>query len=99
MSSLDSLVSAALADFAAAGDPAALENAKARYLGKAGLLTVQLKALGALAPDARRDAGARINEAKSRLESALDARRASHRPRRSTSRCRDAVPVRAACTR
>jgi len=75
MSSLDSLVSAALADFAAAGDPAALENAKARYLGKAGLLTVQLKALGALAPDARRDAGARINEAKSRLESALDARR------------------------
>ena len=75
MSSLDSLVSSALADFSAANDPAALENAKARYLGKAGLLTAQLKALGALAPDARREAGARINDAKSRLESALDARR------------------------
>ena len=75
MSSLASLVSSALADFAAAADPAALENAKARYLGKAGLLTAQLKALGALAPDARREAGARINEAKASLESALDARR------------------------
>jgi phenylalanyl-tRNA synthetase alpha chain len=75
MSSLDSLVSSALADFAAANDPAALENAKARYLGKAGLLTAQLKALGTLAPDVRREAGARINDAKSRLESALDARR------------------------
>ena len=75
MSSLDSLVSSALADFAAANDPAALENAKARYLGKAGLLTAQLKALGALAPDARREAGAKINEAKAQLESALDARR------------------------
>ena len=38
----------------AANDPAALENAKARYLGKAGLRTAQLKALGTLAPDARR---------------------------------------------
>ncbi|CAG0987653.1 phenylalanyl-tRNA synthetase alpha chain [Burkholderiales bacterium] len=75
MSTLDDLVASALADFAAAADPAALENAKARYLGKAGLLTAQLKSLGALAPDARREAGARINDAKSRLDAALDARR------------------------
>jgi phenylalanyl-tRNA synthetase alpha chain len=75
MSSLDSLVTAALAEFAAAGDPAALENAKARYLGKSGALTAQLKALGTLAPEARKETGARINAAKARLEAALDARR------------------------
>ncbi|HET9337380.1 MAG TPA: phenylalanine--tRNA ligase subunit alpha [Casimicrobiaceae bacterium] len=75
MASLDSLVASALADFASASDPASLENAKARYLGKAGALTAELKSLGALAPDARREAGARINDAKARLESALGARR------------------------
>ena len=75
MSDLASLVRTALADFSAASDPAALENAKARYLGKAGLLTAELKSLGALAPDARKDAGARINAAKAELEAALDARR------------------------
>ena len=32
---LDGIVARALADFSAAGDPASLENAKARYLGKA----------------------------------------------------------------
>ncbi|MEO8487854.1 MAG: phenylalanine--tRNA ligase subunit alpha, partial [Betaproteobacteria bacterium] len=75
MSPLDTLVAAALADFGGASDPAALENAKARYLGKSGLLTAQLKSLGTLAPDARREAGARINAAKAELEAALDARR------------------------
>jgi phenylalanyl-tRNA synthetase alpha chain len=75
MTSLDSLVASALADFASASDPASLENAKARYLGKAGALTAEHKSLGALAPDARREAGARINDAKARLESALGARR------------------------
>jgi phenylalanyl-tRNA synthetase alpha chain len=75
MTDLAALVRSALDEFAAAGDPPALENAKARYLGKAGLLTAELKSLGALAPDARRDAGARINAAKAELEAALDARR------------------------
>jgi len=75
MTDLDTLVSGALAAFSAAADPAALENAKARYLGKAGLLTAELKSLGALSPDERKSAGARINEAKSRVEAALAARR------------------------
>ena len=77
MTDLDALLAEALAAFTAAADPAALENAKARYLGKAGALTAQLKSLGTLAPDARREAGARINDAKARLEAALDARRAA----------------------
>jgi phenylalanyl-tRNA synthetase alpha chain len=75
MTDLAALSRAALADFDAAADPAALENAKARYLGKAGLLTAELKSLGALPADARKDAGARINAVKAELEAALDARR------------------------
>jgi phenylalanyl-tRNA synthetase alpha chain len=75
MDDLAEIVDAALKEFAACTDPAALENAKARYLGKAGPLTERLKSLGRLAPAERADAGARINAAKSRLEDALNARR------------------------
>jgi len=39
MQDLGGIVERALADFAAASDPASLENAKARYLGKAGELS------------------------------------------------------------
>ena len=76
MNSLDDIVARALAEFAKAADPASLENAKARYLGKTGELTALLKGLGGLAADERRVAGVSINAAKASLESALDARRA-----------------------
>jgi len=75
MQDLDHIVSTALSEFSACSDPAALENAKARYLGKGGLLTEQLKSLGKLAPAERPAAGARINEAKATLEAALVKRR------------------------
>ena len=74
---LDRIVTSALAEFAQCGDPASLENAKARYLGKAGALTEQLKGLAKLSPAERPAAGATINEAKARLEGALSARRAA----------------------
>ena len=77
MQDLESIVERALKDFGAAADPAALENAKARFLGKAGELTVLLKALGALSPEERKSAGARINQAKQTLEQALEDRRAA----------------------
>jgi len=77
MDALQGIVDDARREFAAAVDPASLENAKARYVGKAGIVTAQLKALGALAPDARRTQGAAINAAKSLIEQALDARRAA----------------------
>jgi phenylalanyl-tRNA synthetase alpha chain len=77
MDELDRIVAAALADFAGCADPAALENSKARYLGKAGALTELLKSLGRLAEADRPTAGARINEAKVKLEEALAARRAA----------------------
>ncbi len=75
MQDLDKIVAEAAAAFDAVSEPAALEQAKARYLGRQGSLTELLKGLGKLAPDARRDAGARINAAKDRIEAALAARR------------------------
>jgi phenylalanyl-tRNA synthetase alpha chain len=75
MKDLEAVVSRALAEFAATDDAAELERVKAQYLGKQGRLTELLKGLGQLAPEARREAGARINEAKDRIEAALAARR------------------------
>ena len=71
MDPLETIVAAALAEFAACKDPAALENAKAGFLGKAGRLTELLKSLGRLPAAERPAAGARINEAKAKLEEAL----------------------------
>ncbi len=75
MTTLDQIVSQAKADFLAAQDAAALENAKALYLGKSGQITEQMKALGKLAPDERKAQGAVINAAKTEIENALTARR------------------------
>ena len=77
MSSLDQLVVAAGADFDAALDTAALENAKAKYLGKSGLITEQMKGLGKLDPESRRAQGALINAAKDQIEALLNARRSA----------------------
>jgi len=75
MEDLDRIVRDALAEFGTCTDPAALENSKARYLGKSGALTGMLKSLGSLPPTERPAAGARINTAKLTLEAALAARR------------------------
>jgi phenylalanyl-tRNA synthetase alpha chain len=76
MDELDSIVQTALAEFSACDDAAALENGKARYLGKSGKVTELLKSLGRLPAPDRPAAGARINEAKATLEAALERRRA-----------------------
>ncbi len=75
MDDLDQLVQAAAASFAAAGDGNQLEQAKARYLGKSGVLSERLKTLGKLPPETRRETGALINRAKTAIETALEARR------------------------
>ncbi len=75
MSDLATLIASARADFAACTDAAALENAKAKYLGKSGALTELLKGLGKLTAAERPAAGAAINDAKQELEAALTARR------------------------
>jgi phenylalanyl-tRNA synthetase alpha chain len=75
MSDLQSLLSQARADFAAASTPAALEDAKARFLGKAGRVTELLKGLGALGAEQKKTRGAEINQLKAGIEVALQARR------------------------
>jgi phenylalanyl-tRNA synthetase alpha chain len=57
-------------------DLAALDALKVELLGKKGAVTAQLKTLGALSPDARREAGARINAVRDQLAEALEERRA-----------------------
>jgi phenylalanyl-tRNA synthetase alpha chain len=75
MDDLSGIVARALADFAAARDPASLENAKARYLGKTGALTALQSTLKSVPPGQRRELGARFNAAKQQIEEALEARR------------------------
>lgn len=75
MDNLDQLIASATSDFAVATEPAKLEDAKARYLGKEGSLTALLKGLGKLPAEERKSAGAAINTAKERIESALAIRR------------------------
>lgn len=75
MDELDGVVAQAQAAFDAAGDAAELEQVKARFLGKSGVLTEASKSLGKLAPDARRAAGQKLNALKDAVEAALVARR------------------------
>jgi phenylalanyl-tRNA synthetase alpha chain len=75
MDDLATLVDEAARSFAAAAGADALEQAKARFLGKNGSITERLKALGKLSADERKAAGAAINAAKSSIETALEARR------------------------
>ena len=73
--SLASIVNQAVAEITASADLAALDEQRVRLLGKKGLLTEQLKSLGALSPAERPAAGQRINEAKEVIQRALEARR------------------------
>ena len=75
LDNLDSIVRDAAISFAAMNDTAALEQVKAHYLGKSGQLTLLLKQLGSIAPEERREAGAKVNQAKIDVEAALDQQR------------------------
>ena len=75
MENLDQIVADARSQFEAIDDAAQLEQAKARFLGKSGILTEMLKGLGKLSAAERPQAGALINEAKQAVESLLQARR------------------------
>jgi phenylalanyl-tRNA synthetase alpha chain len=77
LADLSGIVEQALADFAAAADPAALENAKARYLGKGGELSALQSTLKSLPPEERKAFGAGFTAAKMKIEGALEARRAA----------------------
>ncbi len=75
MQELEQILDEALKQFAAIDQAAELEQVKARYLGKEGRLTGLLKGLGKLSAEERPAAGARINQVKQTIESALQQRR------------------------
>ena len=76
MSDLASVVEQALREVDSCADLPALDECRVRFLGKKGSLTEQLKSLGSLPAAERAAAGALINEAKVRVQEALEARRA-----------------------
>ncbi len=63
-----------LAEIRTAPSLEALEALRVRLLGKKGELTQKLKGLGKLPPEARRQEGRRLNEAKRALEAAIEER-------------------------
>jgi phenylalanyl-tRNA synthetase alpha chain len=71
------LLERALADTAAASDLSELDEVRVAFLGKKGLLTEQLKGLGALPAAERPAAGQIINEAKGVIQAAMESRRAA----------------------
>lgn len=75
MQQLETIVAQAADAIAAAASGADLEQAKARFLGKAGLLTELLKGLGKLPAEERPRAGAAINAAKTQVEALVQSRR------------------------
>ena len=75
MQVLTSLTQQALGEVAAVSDLAALDEVRVRWLGKKGTVTEQLKSLSTLPGSERAAAGQRINEAKERINAAIEARR------------------------
>lgn len=74
-SSDEDLIAQATEAFQQATDANALENAKARFIGKQGLLTSMLKGLAKLEPAEKKVEGARINQLKQQIEGLLTERR------------------------
>jgi len=72
---LSTLVNQALAAVDASTDLGALDEVRVRLLGKKGVLTEQLKGLGALSAAERPAAGQRINDAKAAIHAALEMHR------------------------
>jgi phenylalanyl-tRNA synthetase alpha chain len=72
---LDGLVAEATGRIDEAADIPALEQVRVHYLGKAGVLTAELKGLGRLPPERRPAVGQAINQAKRDLQAHMDARR------------------------
>ena len=77
MSSLADLEKQAVQEIEAAGDLAALDAVRVRYLGKKGELTGQLKQLGKLPAEERPLAGQEINRIKQVVQSGIEARNAA----------------------
>ncbi len=75
MDDLSTIRSEAMSAVEQAADLAALESARVAVLGKKGSVTSLMKTLGGMAPEARKEFGARVNQLKSEIEAALEARK------------------------
>ena len=72
---LEALLTQALQALANATDLTSLDDVRVHYLGKKGVFTAQMKELGRLEPDQRREAGQVINQAKEAFQDTLDAKK------------------------
>jgi len=77
MSTLSELIDSAQNSIASAADLAQLDKLRVQFLGKKGSLTAQLKQLGKLPPEQRREAGQAINNAKKTVQDSIEARHAT----------------------
>src|SRR5260370_13823565 len=75
MDDLSTIRSEALGAVEKAADLAALDAGRVAALGKKGSVTGLMKTLGGLAPEQRKEFGARVNQLKGEIEAALDARK------------------------
>jgi phenylalanyl-tRNA synthetase alpha chain len=73
---LETLAARARGSVDACTSLAAIEDVKVEFFGKKGAITALLKTLGSLAPDARREAGARINAVRDEIAALVAARQA-----------------------
>lgn len=72
---LEALLTQALHALANATDLVSLDDVRVHYLGKKGVFTAQMKTLGQLEPEQRREAGQVINQAKEAFQEKLDAKK------------------------
>ena len=72
MSDLEQQIIAATKAIEAAADAAALDGVRVSYLGKKGEFTTLLKGLGQLSEAERPQAGAKINDAKQKIQTLID---------------------------
>lgn len=77
MENLEQLVQDGLGAVTQADSLQALDQLRVEYLGKKGIITQQAKTLGKLSAEERPAAGQKINEAKGRVEEAINLRRLS----------------------
>jgi phenylalanyl-tRNA synthetase alpha chain len=75
MQSIHDLLDRALLQIGQTETLAALDQVRVQYLGKSGELTVQMKSLGGLPPEERKQFGQSVNTAKSKLEEAIEQRK------------------------
>ncbi|OAN48783.1 phenylalanine--tRNA ligase subunit alpha [Magnetospirillum moscoviense] len=76
MEDLDNILAAALASVEGAADGEALEAARVALLGKKGGISALMASLGKMDPEARKAAGAALNQVKDQVAEAIAARKA-----------------------